>query len=134
MRMLLVPVCNRGDVVLQRQVAAFRAPADGLHGYAQVAGKADGIHDVKAVQAVPVPRLAFALDPHRIAQVGRGVGIPKTPCAAEIVLGTCAAERRKRVVAVHEKPKWIRNLPIFMRSFAAPIRCPIGKTIAFLTG
>ena len=54
MRFRLIPIGYRTNIVLQGQVTPFGTPSDGLHGHPQILMKADGIHDMEAVHAVPV--------------------------------------------------------------------------------
>src|SRR5437868_13906719 len=47
----LIPECNRGDIVLQWQIATATAPAEGLNGHTQVFLEANGVHDVPTIHA-----------------------------------------------------------------------------------
>src|SRR5579859_164355 len=72
----LVPIGDRGDVVLQGQVAAVLvgAPAEGLDGDAEIGREADRVHDVPAVQAEALLRAVDAVGPDHLRQAGVGGG------------------------------------------------------------
>ena len=69
----LVPIGDGGQVVLQREVAAAAAPAEGLDGDLEVALKADRVGDVPAVHAKARLRAIDAIGPDDLVQsaVGR---------------------------------------------------------------
>ena len=103
----LVPEGDRGDVVLEGQVAVLAAPAEGLDRDFEIGLEAHGIHDVPSVE--PEALLAFirtvAADHLRQARVGRReLGVLAVSVevvgAAEVVLGAGAADRGKLAVAV----------------------------------
>jgi hypothetical protein len=98
----LVPVTNRGDVVLERLELAVRPPSQSLHAHLQVLIKADGIRDVPAVQAV-LRNLALHFPPERIAEECGAVGVAETPGSSEVVFRPCAADGGELLVAVHEE-------------------------------
>ena len=49
MRFGLIPVCDRSDVVLQRQVTPFAAPAERLDLHMQILVKADRVGQMEPV-------------------------------------------------------------------------------------
>src|SRR4051812_6819298 len=50
-RQCLVPVSDRSDIVLLRQIATAAAPAESLDCHAQILFEADRIHDMPAVKS-----------------------------------------------------------------------------------
>ena len=110
--MVEVVVGHRGDVVLQRQVAAAGAPAQRLNGDADILLEVDGIGKVPAVE--PKARLravdAVGADHLRQAGIGRGKGlvlvrglILEVVGAAEVVLRARAADGGILAVVVEEE-------------------------------
>ena len=98
----LIPVDYRGDIVLQGQIAALTAPAEGLHGDAQTRGKEDRVLQVKPVERHPCTRLAGLLDDLLEAHVGRRIVLAETPGAAKVVFCAGAADRGELVIVVEE--------------------------------
>ena len=111
-RLGLIPVGDRGDIVLERQIPSSRAPAQGLDRYFQVLLEPDRVHDVPAVEAEALLDVVMSVsaDDLRQARIRRrelsvaddavgsfGVEIVR---AAEIILGPGSADRRKIGVAV----------------------------------
>ena len=108
MRLGLIPISHRRDVILQRQIPAFAAPAQGLHGDAKVVLEADGVQDMKAVHSVPVAlMIGFVLlglgGDIGVAQERGGVVVVKTPGPAEIILGAGAADGGELRIPVDER-------------------------------
>ena len=103
MRQRLIPVGDRGDIVLERQIAAIVTPTERLHGDAQVGFKADRVHNMPAIHAHAQLRLVIAIGSDHLMEAGvrRGkcdvtlvvpwAGI-KVVRAAEIVFGAGATD------------------------------------------
>src|SRR6185437_10184493 len=115
----LIPEGDRGDVVLQRQVAAVTlgAPAERLNGDAQILLEAHWVGDVPAVEAEALLRSVDAIGPDHLrhARVGGGElavlallaavdnARVEVVGAAEVVFRAGAADGRELGVAVHEE-------------------------------
>src|SRR5437867_3729588 len=69
MRLALIPVGDRGDIVLQRQVkTAIAFPAQGLNRDAQIFLKPDWIHDVPPVESETLLRLINTVGTNYLSQ------------------------------------------------------------------
>ena len=62
----LIPESHGRDIVLQGQVTAARAPAEGLDCYLDIFLKSDGVHDVPAVQPKPCLRIVKPIWPNHL--------------------------------------------------------------------
>src|SRR5215218_8784609 len=121
-RLGLIPVRHRGDIVLQRQVATAGAPAERLDGDTKVLFEADRVDDVPPVQPESLLRVVEAVGSHdeRQARVGRAellillrLLVLEVVRPAEVVFGTGAADRRIRGVAVDEELDFALTPPAF---------------------
>lgn len=102
MRLGLIQVRDRGDIVGQRLEPGIGPPAEGLYGYAQVFLEMDRVHDVPSVQA-PFRRAVLSFVVQHITDIRGGVSLRKTVAPAEIIFRTGAADGRIRIIAVDEE-------------------------------
>src|SRR5262245_27139891 len=109
-RLPLVPVDDRADVVLERKIAVARAPPQSLNRDLQVALEPDRVGDVPAVETEALLRLieAVGTNDQRHPRVGSGellvllrLPVLEVVRAAEVVLGAGADDRGGVLVAVH---------------------------------
>src|SRR6266478_9042099 len=90
-RLHLIPKSDGGEVVLQRQVAAARLPAQGLNRYFQILLESNRIHDVPPIQAKPLLRIVEAVWPDDLRQpaVGRAelgvMALAVRPAGVEVI-------------------------------------------------
>lgn len=108
----LIPVGDRGDVVLEGQVATATAPAQCLNGHLQIFAEADGVGDVPAIHAKALLRTIDTVRADHLVQtgVGRaeflilfGLFVFKIVGTAEIILGASAADGGPLFVAIHKE-------------------------------
>ena len=105
MRLGLVPVGHRGDVVgqwLEFSLVHRGPPAQSLDGNAEFFFEADRVEYVPAIHGV-LGYLFFLFLPERIAEKGRRIGVLEAPGAAEIVFGAGSANGGIFPVAVDEE-------------------------------
>ena len=100
MRLGLVPVRNRGDIVGKRLVFARGPPAQGLYGHSQIGPETDRIQKVPAVEA-PLSGSVVLCMFQRAAGVRGAVDFRKSIAAAEVIFRSCSVDRRKFRVAIN---------------------------------
>ena len=77
----MIPESNRGDVVLQRQIAAvlersrFGPPSERLHGDAQIAFEANWIREMPAIEPEALLALVYPIRSDDLRQAGIGGGL-----------------------------------------------------------
>ena len=72
MRLGLVPERRGGDIILEREVAAARAPAESLDHDLQVLLEADRVHDVPAVESEALLDAVMAVSADDLGQAAVG--------------------------------------------------------------
>src|SRR5262245_15877047 len=106
----LIPERDAGDVVLEGEIAAVAAPAEGLDRHLKIGLEADRVGDVPAIQPETHVALVVVLGADDLGQAGVGAGeflvllgdrILEVVAAAAIILGARAADRGIFLVAVH---------------------------------
>ena len=106
MRFGLVPVSDRGEIILQGQITAFALPAQRLDGYFQVFFKANGIGNMPAVLAEAVLVFDTIKTGVRGTEIGvnifalRAWSLLVAIRAAEIIFLAGAADSREFIGAV----------------------------------
>src|SRR5438309_362706 len=70
----LIPERHRRDIILEGQVAAARAPTEGLDRDLEILIKPDRVHDVPAVQPKALLRLIVTIGADHLGQSGIGSG------------------------------------------------------------
>jgi len=109
MRFGLIPIGDRGQIILQRQVTAFALPAQTLHGYLQIPVKADRVCNMPAILAKTV--LIFNAIETSIESTEIVINILAvragshfvTVGTAKIIFLTGAADSRKFIITVEIK-------------------------------
>src|SRR6266487_2535907 len=104
----LVPERDRGNVILQGQVATTAAPAQSLNSYTQILLKTNGVHNVPAIhtEALLTTIESIGFNHLRQTQKRRGVdavfpsGMFEVPRTTEIIFCSCTANCGKILVAV----------------------------------
>ncbi len=128
-RLGLIPVGHRRNVILEWQIPSLATPAEGLHRDLQIRFKADRIHDVEAVQPVPGARFAFTV-PQRIPEKSREKekGRLKRPICRKRVSSACLilhmqAEKLSKPFPAHH--------PATVRSTISSTSIPIAASTPF---
>ena len=100
-RLGLIPVGHRGDVVRELLVFSIPSPAQGLNRHPQILFKIDRVLNVPAVKAPEVRRLRPLGCRKNCPGVGGGVWLLESVAAQEIVLRSGAANGGKLAIPIH---------------------------------